>query len=156
MPDVTINPDYFGPGNGVFVIANDGGYGTLGFDVTMDRIERYALNLYMDEGKAAELVASVERGTIESYELARELQSELIEVCEARGEKPVADLSPQLVGLEGNRVEVEDVDGERRRFIVGKSTGPLPIHLEIARRDSTGGIGARREYKSVRVLERVR
>lgn len=149
---VTINADYFGPGKGVFVLHTDGGCSCLGFDVVMDRIERYALNLHMDEDRADEIVASVQRGTMESYELMRELQSALID----SGEPVVADLSPQLTGLEGCRVEVEDVDGEKRRFIVGKSTGPLPIHLEIARRDSSGGIGASREYKSVRVVGRVR
>jgi hypothetical protein len=34
-----------------------------------------------------------------------------------------SDLSPQLVGLEGYRVEVVTTYGETRRFIVGKSTG---------------------------------
>jgi hypothetical protein len=66
------------------------------------------------------------------------------------------ELSPQLIGLEGHRVEVVTCNNERRRFIVGKSVGWIPIHLEIARRDSTGGIGAEREYQTVRDLGRVR
>lgn len=53
-----------------------------------------------------------------------------------------ADLIPALTGLEGKRVEVTTPDGFRSRFIVGKSTGWMPIHLEIKRRDSSGGCGA--------------
>jgi len=65
-------------------------------------------------------------------------------------------LSPQLKGLEGYRVEVETTYGEKRRFIVGCSTGWKPIHLEIAKRNSTGGHGAEKEYKSVTSLYKVR
>lgn len=63
------------------------------------------------------------------------------------------DLSPQLIGLEGRRVEVETMDGRKHRFYVGKSTGWIPCHLEIARIDSTGGVGASPEYKSVTEVE---
>lgn len=77
-------------------------------------------------------------------------------------------LSPQLIGLEGWRVEVIDFDAGyvektegdyqpiRRRFIVGKSTGWAPCHLEIKTRRSMGGDQARREYASVQRVERVR
>jgi hypothetical protein len=61
-------------------------------------------------------------------------------------------LSPQLSGLEGRRVEVVTMQGEKKRFIVGRSTGWRPVHLEVPRRDSTGGPAASREYKSVRRL----
>ena len=66
--------------------------------------------------------------------------------------RDLSQLSPQLVGLEGWRVEVVTTYGETRRFIVGKSTGWKPIHLEVARRDSMGGGGAERKYASVRKL----
>ena len=65
-------------------------------------------------------------------------------------------LTPQLVGLEGWRVEVVTTYGETRRFIVGRSTGWKPIHIEIARRDSSGGGAASKEYASVRTLYQVR
>jgi hypothetical protein len=67
-----------------------------------------------------------------------------------------AGLSPQLVGLEGWRVEVETTYGETRRFIVGRSTGWQPCHIELRRRDSRDGMGAEREYASVRKLYRAR
>jgi hypothetical protein len=61
-------------------------------------------------------------------------------------------LSPQLVGREGYRVEVETTYGEKRRFIVGKSTGWKPCHVELFNRRSWGGFAAEMKYKSVRVL----
>jgi hypothetical protein len=63
-----------------------------------------------------------------------------------------SDLTPQLTGLEGWRVEVVTDYGEKRRFIVGKSTGWKPIHLEIANRRSSGGCGAEKHYASVTKL----
>jgi hypothetical protein len=70
-----------------------------------------------------------------------------------------SDLSPQLIDLEGWRVEVVDREisgGQTRRFIVGKSTGWRPCHLEISRRSAHGGYPAFKEYQSVRKLYRAR
>lgn len=68
----------------------------------------------------------------------------------------LSGLSPQLTGLEGWRVEVETTYGEKRRFIVGRSSGWRPCHIEISRRTSSGGPAAEREYKFVRQLYKVR
>jgi hypothetical protein len=65
-------------------------------------------------------------------------------------------LTPQLKGLEGYRVEVETTYGETRRFIVGRSTGWKPCHLEIMRRNSMGGGATEAEYKTVRALYKAR
>jgi hypothetical protein len=66
-------------------------------------------------------------------------------------------LTKQLIGLEGWRVEVVSVmTGEKRRFIVGRSTGWVPCHIELSRRTSHGGVGASHEYASVRKLYKVR
>lgn len=67
-----------------------------------------------------------------------------------------SDLSPQLIGLEGYRVEVVTLYGETRRFNVGKSTGWKPIHLEVHNKRSLGGIGAEKKYKSVTVIRRIK
>jgi hypothetical protein len=66
--------------------------------------------------------------------------------------RDLSDLSPQLIGLEGWRVEAVTDYGETRRFIVGKSTGWKPIHLEVANRRSTGGGGAHKHYAKVTKL----
>ena len=65
-------------------------------------------------------------------------------------------LTPQLSGLEGHRVDTVTGEGEKRRFIVGKSTGWRPAHLEIKTSRSMGGAPADRSYLSVRSLGRVR
>lgn len=67
-----------------------------------------------------------------------------------------AGLSPQLRGLEGWRVEVVTTYGETRRFIVGRSTGWIPCHIEVSRRGARGGVGAEQHYASVVKLYRVR
>jgi hypothetical protein len=70
--------------------------------------------------------------------------------------KHLADLSyltPQLNGLEGQRVEAVRKNGvETVRFYVGRSSGWSPIHLEVKLMTSTGGNAADREYKSITVL----
>lgn len=67
-------------------------------------------------------------------------------------ERSDAGLTPQLVGLEGWRVEVVTDYNETRRFIVGRSTGWVPCHLEISRRSARGGGSAEKYYKSVKQL----
>jgi hypothetical protein len=64
----------------------------------------------------------------------------------------LSGLTPQLTGLEGWRVEVLDNYGQTRRFIVGRSTGWRPCHLEISRRSAYGGPAASSSYQSVRKL----
>lgn len=71
-------------------------------------------------------------------------------------EKDLSDLTKQLEGLEGWRVEVETTYGETRRFIVGRSTGIKPIHLEVKTRRSLGGMGAEKEYIRVTKLYQAR
>ncbi|WP_157698714.1 hypothetical protein [Geobacter sp. DSM 9736] len=69
------------------------------------------------------------------------------------GYRSKAELTPQLIGLEGKRVEVVDCYGGKRRFWVGRSTGWIPCHLEIDTRRSSGGpavTGA--PFRSVRVF----
>ena len=72
--------------------------------------------------------------------------------ADREGLRDSSDLTPQLIGLEGQRVEVVSIHGDTRRFIVGKSTGWKPCHLEVKTRRSLGGGPASREYRSVRVV----
>ncbi len=67
-----------------------------------------------------------------------------------------ANISPQLIGLEGKRVEVTTEYGETRRFWVGKSTGWQPCHIELHNTRSHGGPPAERHYASVRVVRNSR
>lgn len=155
--DVTVNAD-----QKLYVIASGNGYTTLGFDVCLERIERIVLELvgrgalpgsYIDNELTA---VKAKHGTLAAYDTLQNLLDKLHDVVKAQEDRAVYDLSPQLTGLEGHRVEVIDRYSERRRFIVGKSTGWAPCHLEIARRNSSGGPPADREYQSVTDLGRVR
>lgn len=149
---VTVNHD-----QGLYVIGNGSGYSCLGFDVCIDRIERIKLELEMRGALSDELAErhTVARGDIATYDTYIILLGLLEAQCKRDGYRAIYALSPQLVGLEGHRVEVEQY-GETRRFIVGKSTGWAPIHLEIARRNSSGGGGASMEYERVTDLGKVR
>jgi hypothetical protein len=68
--------------------------------------------------------------------------------------KDLSDLTPQLLGLEGWRIEAT-IDGETRRFIVGRSTGVKPVHLEVKTRRSLGGQPAEKRYNVITILEKV-
>ena len=66
-------------------------------------------------------------------------------------------LTRDLVGLEGWRVEVVDyMTQEKRRFIVGRSSGWQPCHIELKLRTSRGGTSADSKYAWVRKLYKVR
>jgi hypothetical protein len=71
-------------------------------------------------------------------------------------QRDLSGLSPQLTGLEGWRVEVETTYGETRRFIVGRSTGRVPCHLEVSRRSARGGHAAEKRYTRVTRLYKAR
>ena len=148
---VALQPDYFGPGDGVYVLREGGGFSCLGFKVCEERRIRYRAWLNA-KGVAIppECCHSMNPG-IEAYRVYLVLLGLIKSLCDRMRIRCDVDLSPQLIGKEGQRVEVEDMHGERRRFRVGKSTGWLPIHLEIRGREKYGD-GAARKYKSVRVL----
>jgi hypothetical protein len=129
----------------LYVLTEGNGYSCLGFDVAQQRMERLAAEMGTP-------VPAAEPGT-EAHYLA---YSQLHSAAAASEKRFNCELSPQLKGLEGYRVEVIADYDETRRFIVGKSTGWLPCHLEIARRTSYGGGAAERHYKSVRTLYKAR
>ncbi|MDD1626875.1 MAG: hypothetical protein LUQ26_05280 [Methylococcaceae bacterium] len=61
-------------------------------------------------------------------------------------------LNQELKDLEGYRVEVTTIYDETRRFIVGRSTGWKPCHIELSRRDSISGCSTDKKYLTVKVL----
>ncbi len=121
----------------LFVLDCGPGYSCLGFDV----VERRSLHLMswlnMQGYGCSPLTALA--GTPEAYQRYEALCNVAQNVCESRHIRCDIELTPQLKGLEGKRVEVVDRYGDRRRFWVGRSTGWMPCHLEIARRNSSGG-----------------
>jgi hypothetical protein len=147
MSNVTLNGE-----QRLFVIPNNGGYSCLGFDVALARANAYAAWL-RGQGLQADDLPAASLGTIRGYKAYETLLQRVVSHCQRNNLRCPVELTPQLTGLEGKRVEVVDCYGNRRRFQVGKSTGTIPIHLEIARRTSTGGpavTGA--PFQSVRVV----
>ena len=149
--EVTINEE-----QRLFVIPCGGGYSCLGFDVCKERSDKLigwiiARELY------AKLPNTESVGTIEAYENYRVLMNIAQDICSRDNTRCYVELIPQLIGLEGKRVEVVDRFGEKSRFWVGRSTGWMPCHLEIKNRNSSGGAsvcGA--PFKSITVVSRKR
>lgn len=140
----------------LYVIPANGGYSCLGFDVAFDRatkVHQWIIDNCPElrgelTGPRPEM-----KGTLGGYLDYVKIMAAGAELNRQTRKRCEADLTPQLVGLEGQRVEVVDNSGTKRRFIVGKSTGWMPIHLEIARRTSRGGSGTYgTPFKSVRIV----
>lgn len=130
----------------LFVMKCGDGFTCYGFDV-LDRKGR---------ALSAELGVTWKqrKGTIKAFTAYNYLLNVARAENKATGKRFTYELTKQLIGLEGCRVEVTTTYNEVRRFYVGKSTGWCPCHLEIARCDSTGGGAAEHEYNRVTVIKR--
>lgn len=117
----------------LFIIACGNGYTCLGFDNAFNKTEAIAREMNRPD------LMPTECGTEAAYDQYREAVDTAKAEYHKTGRRLTCELTPQLVGLEGRRVEVVDQWGEKRRFNVGKSTGWIPCHLEIHNRRSTGG-----------------
>jgi hypothetical protein len=136
----------------LYVIPESHGYSCLGFDVLITRYNAIAEWL-RKEGLQQDDLPPDARGSMRAYTAYRTLLDRAAGYCQRNKLRCPAELTPELTGLEGKRVEVVDRHGDRRRFIVGKSTGWLPIHLEIARRDSSCGPAVTGvPFQSVRIV----
>lgn len=129
---ITLNPGYAG---GVYVLDHGEFITCLGFDVALKKAAALAAEL-----NSTDLSPDLsERGTMMAYDKYADLVDKARQKNLATGWRSRVDLTADLIGLEGKRVEVIDCYGDRRRFIVGRSTGWIPCHLEIKSRSSTGG-----------------
>ena len=136
MNDILINK-----AQRLYVIKAGGGYTCLGFDVCHEQGRRYAEWLGLEWKHR--------KGSLAAWNARKAI----IALIFKSGRKCEVDLTPQLLGLEGRRVEVIDKFGELRRFRVGRSTGIIPIHLELASTRSAGGspvYGA--PFKSIKII----
>lgn len=121
----------------LYVMQCGAGVSCIGFDVA-DRRGR-AVAAWISQ---PQLMAGVKVGTGAHYAAYQAALEAGRKYAAQTGQRCEAELIPELVGLEGCRVEVAEPQGERRRIIVGRSTGWMPCHLELARRDSIGGSAA--------------
>ena len=129
----------------LYVIPAGKGFSCLGFEVLYKRATALAAELNTPFHS--------EIGTMNAYNDYMELIETTRQRYIKNGIRSKTQLSPQLIGLEGKRVEVVDNNETKpRRFIVGKSTGFIPCHLEISRKNSSGGSAASDSYKSIKVI----
>ncbi len=129
---VTVNPE-----SRLYVIPCGKGYSCHGFDV----VERLIAALVAEGRPAPQTPAPI--GTPERYAQYRELCNLAELEFRITGKRSSAELTPELIGKEGKRVEVVHTwpSGNREtvRFKVGKSTGWMPYHLQLANVRSHGG-----------------
>lgn len=131
----------------LFIIHGETSTFTLGFQECARITEALAGELGVDA-----MLEGMKIGTRRYGELYCALLAVAKRKNEEEGWRSFSGLSPQLSGLEGVRVEVVSLSGEKRRFIVGKSTGYIPCHIERARSNSSGGPAAERRYASVKII----
>jgi hypothetical protein len=115
----------------LYVLKAGNGFSCIGFDVCEKRIVAMSKELRIDR-----------KGSVPGTEKHYNEYLALVEIVRKKnaetGWRLSSELEPRLIGLEGHRVEVNGSHG-KRRFIVGKSTGCIPCHLEIKRSNSMGG-----------------
>jgi len=115
----------------LYVIPCDGGFTTLGFNV----LEQQATAL----AKEINVEWIPDKPSVKQYERYQTLLLVARGKHNKTGWQSTSQLTPQLIGLEHCHVEVIDAYGECRRFMVGKSTGFIPCHLEIRSRQKVNG-----------------
>jgi hypothetical protein len=120
----------------LYVMPSGQGFSCYGFDV-LDRKARAVAHWMAND--LPYIRAGLELGTREHFEQCARIMDAGAAYAQRTGKRCNAELCPQLVGLEGQRVEVTYPDGQKARFYVGKSGGWMPRHLEIKTRRSIGG-----------------
>lgn len=126
----------------LYVIPSNGGYTCLGFEV-VERRTRALRQFLRNEPSGLGLDLGRDWiGTQAHWNQYQKAMRAAEEFCTATGTRCPVELTPALIGLEGKRVRVTTPEGDSRYFTVGKSTGWLPVHLEIKTRRSLGGMAA--------------
>lgn len=131
----------------VYVMPSGSGFSCYGFDV-LDRKARSVAGWMETEAPPGDELRDARRlidsigahkpGTAEHFAACAAAMDAGAKFAARTGKRCGAELVPELVGLEGRRVEAT-VYGERVRFNVGKSTGWMPGHLRLHNRASHGG-----------------
>lgn len=127
MATITINKK-----EKLFVIQDEKYTSCLGFDVLERRFTKLAEEIgYKPVSKTP--------GTLKRYNEYHSLLDFCRKKHEETGWRSQSELIPEFIGREGQRVEVVTSWGETFRYYIGKSTGFIPCHLEVKRKDSSGG-----------------
>lgn len=130
-----------------YVIDVGGGFTCLGFKVCREWTRAIACELGRIE-LAPTAFASL--AAYEQYEAALKAAR----AHAAMTGRPLrCQLTLELIGLEHQRVEVTDRYGDTRAFVVGRSTGFIPVHLELSSRRARSGVGVcGAPFRSVRIV----
>jgi len=125
----------------LYVIPEECGFTCLGFDVCEKRTVALAAEL---AARGHGIGKRRRVGTLAHYHRWSDLCQLALDDHRRTGWRSSAELTPELVGYEGKRVEVrhrwESTGREETvRFNVGKSTGHIPCHLMLHNRRSIGG-----------------
>lgn len=116
----------------LYVLSCGAGFTCLGFDVAEAR--RVAALRWLKLP-----VPHEPKGTPQAFAAYAEAMAKGAAHHAATGKRCDHELTLELVGREGKRVEMRAPGQAPHRFYVGRSSGWMPVHLEIARRDSSGG-----------------
>lgn len=148
----------------LYVIRCGAGYSCYGYD-SLNRQAQGVLSWLKEQGRTAELLLGAHKVDVKSLSIPERVGTKKhFAACDAilnagaqfsrdSGIRCFAELHPQLMGKEGKRVKIIDAAGNPRSFIVGRSSGWLPTHLEVSRRDSSGGVPVSREnFQSVSLV----
>lgn len=125
--EITINAE-----QKLYVIPQGEGFSCLGFDVCEKRSA--ALAKEMNEKRIITLP-----GTIEHYNDYLRLIEIARKKNQATGWRSNSELTPEFIGHEREQVKITQRDGITRTFYIGKSSGFIPVHLEVSRVNSSGG-----------------
>lgn len=135
----------------LYVMKTGSGFSCYGFNVLHEKAKRIAVYMNSKGIGIPEIKSRI--GSKSHFDQCNRVISLATKYCTANHIKCPTELSEQLKGKEGRRVEVETMSGEVLRFKVGKSTGWLPVHLMLANSRSTGGAAAPREFKRITVIK---
>ena len=117
----------------LYVIESGNGYSCWGFKVLFNKVNRLALEYNRVDLRVKYL------GTKKVYTNYLKLLKIAEKRFKTENYKSKSDLIPEFIGKEGKRVEVVTSYNEKQRYIIGKSSGFIPCHLEIKKGNSIGG-----------------
>ena len=125
----------------LYVIPGNG-FSCLGFTVCYNRAHNLNKELHGINGPLFGTPGPVlgKPGTLKLYKQYQQLIGEAKTLHNKTGWRSKSELIPEFIGNEGRRVQVVTSYDTTERFIIGKSTGFIPTHLEIKKSNSSGGI----------------